>query len=346
MAAHQAAGLFRPSARAPASGPCDPRDFLHRRSAHARRGTRRILRPGVLQGGCVARAGAVDPDPGRRRDRPRLERAHRGGPRPHHALDAPRQLPRPADRLCQCRVHRRDGMPIGMQPIARPSTKPRRCAPATPSSALPTGTCANLACKGRQPTSAHRGFPLSWPRPSSALSHGGIHVRRFGTEGICNCVRFRRGPDGSQCPRFGHDAKAVGGARQRARRRDGRGCAKNGYKVVAVVVDLDGVRRGPVLRGDGAPIHSMDNAYYKAYSIASLGLARKEESTKAIADRMAKAAPTTVPQTPLPNVTYAVGGVAIMAGGNTIRRTRRERRSRRPVRRGVRAPRSRRSRSG
>jgi hypothetical protein len=27
---------------------------------------------------------------------------------------------------------------------------------------------------------------------------------------------------------------------------------------------------------------------------------------------------TTVPQTPLPNVTYAVGGVAIMAGENTI----------------------------
>jgi uncharacterized protein GlcG (DUF336 family) len=94
-------------------------------------------------------------------------------------------------------------------------------------------------------------------------------------------------------------------------------CAKNGYKVVAVVVDLDGVRQA-VLRGDGAPIHSMDNAYYKAYSIASLGLARKEESTKVIADRMAKAAPTTVPQTPLPNVTYAVGGVAIMAGGNAI----------------------------
>jgi len=94
-------------------------------------------------------------------------------------------------------------------------------------------------------------------------------------------------------------------------------CAKNGYKVVAVVVDLDGVRQA-VLRGDGAPIHSMDNAYYKAYSIASLGLARKEESTKVIADRMAKAAPTTVPQTPLPNVTYAVGGVAILAGGNTI----------------------------
>jgi uncharacterized protein GlcG (DUF336 family) len=94
-------------------------------------------------------------------------------------------------------------------------------------------------------------------------------------------------------------------------------CAKNGYKVVAVVVDLDGVRQA-VLRGDGAPIHSMDNAYYKAYTIASLGLARKEETTKQIQDRMAKAAPTTVPQTPLPNVTYAQGAIAIMHGGTAI----------------------------
>ena len=94
-------------------------------------------------------------------------------------------------------------------------------------------------------------------------------------------------------------------------------CARNGYKVVAVVVDLDGVRQA-VLRSDGAPIHSMDNAYYKVYSIASLGLSRKEESTKQMADRMAKAAPSTVPQTPLPNVTYAQGGVAILANGQTI----------------------------
>lgn len=94
-------------------------------------------------------------------------------------------------------------------------------------------------------------------------------------------------------------------------------CASKGYKVVAVVVDLDGVRQA-VLRGDGAPIHSMDNAYYKAYTAASLTLARKEETTKAIADRLAKNAPTTVPQTPLPNVTFTQGGVTIMAGGNPI----------------------------
>jgi uncharacterized protein GlcG (DUF336 family) len=94
-------------------------------------------------------------------------------------------------------------------------------------------------------------------------------------------------------------------------------CSKSGYKVTAIVVDLDGVRQA-VLRGDGAPIHTLDNAYYKAYTIASLGLSRKEATTKQIADRMAKAPPSTVPQTPLPNVTYAQGAIAIMSGGNTI----------------------------
>src|SRR5499433_2012540 len=94
-------------------------------------------------------------------------------------------------------------------------------------------------------------------------------------------------------------------------------CAQKGYMVTAVVVDLDGVRQA-VLRGNGAPIHTLDNAFYKAYSAASLTLSRKEDSTKAVADRMSKNPPSTVPQTPLPNVTYAVGGVAVMAGDKTI----------------------------
>ena len=94
-------------------------------------------------------------------------------------------------------------------------------------------------------------------------------------------------------------------------------CAQKGYTVTAVVVDLDGVRQA-VLRGNGAPIHSLDNAYYKAYSAASLTLGRKEGSTKEVRDRIAKNPPSTVPQTPLPNVTYAVGGVTIMAGGVAI----------------------------
>jgi uncharacterized protein GlcG (DUF336 family) len=94
-------------------------------------------------------------------------------------------------------------------------------------------------------------------------------------------------------------------------------CAQKGYAVVAVVTDLDGVRQA-TLRGDGAPIHSVDNAFYKAYSVASLTLARKEDSTKVVAERMGKAPPTTVPSTPLPNVTYAVGGVALIVDGVTI----------------------------
>jgi uncharacterized protein GlcG (DUF336 family) len=94
-------------------------------------------------------------------------------------------------------------------------------------------------------------------------------------------------------------------------------CAAKGYTVTAVVVDLDGVRQA-LLRGNGAPIHTLDNAFYKAYSAASLTLARKEDSTKAVADRMAKNPPSSVPQTPLPNVTYAQGAIAIMAGGQTI----------------------------
>src|SRR5258708_21928049 len=56
----------------------------------------------------------------------------------------------------------------------------------------------------------------------------------------------------------------------------------------------------------------------KAYSAASLTLARKENSTKAVAERMAKSAATTVPQTPLPNVTYAVGGGTIIVDGKAI----------------------------
>jgi len=94
-------------------------------------------------------------------------------------------------------------------------------------------------------------------------------------------------------------------------------CAKQGYKVWAVVVNLDGVRQA-LLRGDGAPIHSQDNAYYKAYSAASLTLGRGEGSTKELADRAAKAAPSTIPYTPLPNVTFGQGGVTIKVGGQAI----------------------------
>jgi uncharacterized protein GlcG (DUF336 family) len=56
-------------------------------------------------------------------------------------------------------------------------------------------------------------------------------------------------------------------------------CAQKGYAVTAAVVDLDGVRQA-ILRGDGAPIHTLDNAYYKAYSSASLTPVRKRTAPR------------------------------------------------------------------
>lgn len=94
-------------------------------------------------------------------------------------------------------------------------------------------------------------------------------------------------------------------------------CAQKNIAVVAVVVDLDGVRQA-MLRGDGAPIHTVDSAYYKAYSAASLTLARKEEGTRAVAERLAKNPPSAVPQTQLPNIIYTQGGLTILSGGNPV----------------------------
>lgn len=94
-------------------------------------------------------------------------------------------------------------------------------------------------------------------------------------------------------------------------------CAQKGYAVTAVVVDLDGVRQA-MLRGNGAPIHTVDFAYNKAYSAATLTLARKEDSTRAVAERMSKNPASTLPATPPPHITYAAGGVTIMAGGTAI----------------------------
>jgi uncharacterized protein GlcG (DUF336 family) len=94
-------------------------------------------------------------------------------------------------------------------------------------------------------------------------------------------------------------------------------CAKNGYTVTAIVVDIDGVRQA-VLRGDGAPVHTLDSAYAKAYTAASLAPVRKEDSTKAIFERLSKNPSTTASLGNLPNVTFTPGGVTIMAAGMPI----------------------------
>jgi uncharacterized protein GlcG (DUF336 family) len=95
-------------------------------------------------------------------------------------------------------------------------------------------------------------------------------------------------------------------------------CAKNGYSVTAIVVDLDGVRQA-VLRGNGAAVHTLDSAYAKAYTAASLAPVRGETSTKEIFERITKQpGMTTTALAGLPNVTFTPGGITIMANGKPI----------------------------
>ncbi len=47
-------------------------------------------------------------------------------------------------------------------------------------------------------------------------------------------------------------------------------CAAKGYKIVATVVDLDGVIKLQA-RGDGGPVHSLRFSFRKAYTTVSMG---------------------------------------------------------------------------
>ena len=94
-------------------------------------------------------------------------------------------------------------------------------------------------------------------------------------------------------------------------------CAKNGYAVTAIVVDLEGGRQA-VLRGDGAVVHTLDSAYAKAYSAASLAVVRKDYSTKAIFERISKNPSTTASLGNLPNITFTPGGITLLAGAEPI----------------------------
>jgi uncharacterized protein GlcG (DUF336 family) len=95
-------------------------------------------------------------------------------------------------------------------------------------------------------------------------------------------------------------------------------CKKAGYAVTAIVVDNEGVRQA-VLRGDGAVVHTLDSAYVKAYTAASLAPVRKDGSTKALSERIARTpGVSTAGLASLPNVNFTPGGVTIMAGEDAI----------------------------
>ena len=88
-------------------------------------------------------------------------------------------------------------------------------------------------------------------------------------------------------------------------------CAKQGYHETAQVVDVDGVVIA-TLRGDVAGAHTLDSAYYKAYTAASF-----KSDTLALAAR-AKGEDSIEPLSKLPHVMFFGGGVPIKLGDETI----------------------------
>src|ERR1044071_3578196 len=203
-----------------------------------------------------------------------MERAHCRDPRPDHASDPPWQLPRAADGLRQRRFHarRHAHWPAARHPAFRRSH--------------------GAAC-GTRLSARHRLAPA----PAASLNRTAPHfrIRRFSSilaavqpghiqrrspmsrisalQALALCLALSTAPTALNAQGIIHTQKLSAQLANELVGESVATCAKNGYKVVAVVVDLDGVRQA-LLRGDGAPIHSMDNAYYTAYTIASLGLAR------------------------------------------------------------------------
>jgi len=89
-------------------------------------------------------------------------------------------------------------------------------------------------------------------------------------------------------------------------------CAKQGYAETAVLVDADGVRQA-VLRGDGTGVHSLDSAFSKAYTSATL-----KANTLVVIERT-KEDPLMVPSiAKLPNMILNGGGVVIELNDEVI----------------------------
>lgn len=90
-----------------------------------------------------------------------------------------------------------------------------------------------------------------------------------------------------------------------------RSCAGQGYKVSAVVLDMDGVRQAQ-LRGDGAGIHTLESSFHKAYTSVTF-----EIDTIELVER-SKTQPVSTSIAKLPNLLLAQGGVIIKFGQEAI----------------------------
>jgi uncharacterized protein GlcG (DUF336 family) len=89
-------------------------------------------------------------------------------------------------------------------------------------------------------------------------------------------------------------------------------CESRGFAETAVLVDADGVRQA-LLRGDGSGPHSLDSAYGKAYTSATM-----RANTETVVER-SKTDPIVINIiTKMPNMLLDGGGVVIKINGEVI----------------------------
>lgn len=98
-------------------------------------------------------------------------------------------------------------------------------------------------------------------------------------------------------------------------------CQSKGYPVTATVVTKEGLKQ-VLIRGDGAPPHTIENSFNKAYTAISLGPIQHVNSTKDIVKAMIPSANPVgnwpLLASPLPGITFGSGGVAIKVGNEII----------------------------
>ncbi len=89
-------------------------------------------------------------------------------------------------------------------------------------------------------------------------------------------------------------------------------CAAKGYATSAVVVDIDGEML-VAMHGDGAPVHTLENARRKAYTAMTF-----KQTTAEYAKKLQDPNSVAHQQVTLPNVIAIPGGVPIKAGSEVI----------------------------
>ena len=89
-------------------------------------------------------------------------------------------------------------------------------------------------------------------------------------------------------------------------------CTAKGYATSAVVVDADGETL-VAMHGDGAPIHTMENARRKAYTAMTF-----KQTTAEYAKKLADPNSVAHQQVTLPNVIAIPGGQPIKVGNDVV----------------------------